>query len=78
MEEIINMSLNQTLSRTIITSLTTLIVVLILFVWGGEVIKYFAFALIVGVVTGTYSSIFVASPFMLYLSLKYPMQEEGE
>jgi len=78
MEEIVNMSLNQTLSRTIVTSLTTLIVVLILFIWGGEVIKYFAFALIVGVITGTYSSIFVASPFMLYLSLKYPMQEEGE
>ena len=78
MEEIVNLSLNQTLSRTIITSLTTLVVVVILFIWGGEVIKYFAFALIIGVLTGTYSSIFVASPFMLYLSSKYPMGDKGE
>ncbi len=61
---IINRSLNQTLSRTIITSLTTLIVVTILFIWGGEVIKDFAFALIIGVSIGTYSSIFVASPIV--------------
>lgn len=78
MEEIVNLSLNQTLSRTIITSLTTLIVVLILFIWGGEVIKYFAFALIIGVITGTYSSIFIASPFMLYLRSRYTKAVEGE
>ena len=71
MTEIANLSLNQTLSRTIITSLTTLIVVLILYFIGGEVIKYFAFALIIGVLTGTYSSIFVASPFMLYMKSNY-------
>ena len=67
---IINKSLNASLSRTIITSLTTLMVVLILFLFGGEVIKNFAFALIVGVVIGTYSSIFIASPVMQYFEVK--------
>jgi preprotein translocase subunit SecF len=64
--EIVNLSLNETLSRTVITSLTTMMVVVILFIWGGEVINLFSFALIVGVFIGTYSSIFVASPVMLY------------
>ncbi len=63
--EIINMSINQTLSRTTLTSLTTLFVVLCLFLFGGAVIKDFAFALMVGIITGTYSSIFVASPLLL-------------
>mgnify|MGYP001293744586 CR=1 FL=1 len=76
MEEIANISLNQTLSRTIITSFTTLLVVLILFFIGGEVIKYFAFALIIGVLVGTYSSIFIASPFMLFLKSKIKIEEE--
>ena len=76
LKELSNLSLNQTLSRTIITSLTTLIVVIILYYIGGEVIKYFAFALIIGVLVGTYSSIFVASPFMLYLKSKYKIKEE--
>ena len=76
MNEIANLSLNQTLSRTIITSLTTLIVVSILYYIGGEVIKYFAFALIIGVLIGSYSSIFIASPFMLYLKSKLPVEEE--
>lgn len=58
----INLSINQTLSRTILTSGTTLMVVLSLFFWGGPGINNFAFALLVGVVVGTYSSIFVASP----------------
>ena len=62
---VLNISLNQTLNRTIITSLTTLSVVLILLFFGGEVIKPFAFALTVGLVVGTYSSIFVASPVVL-------------
>ena len=66
--EIVNLSLNETLSRTVITSLTTMMVVVILFIWGGEVINLFAFALIVGVFIGTYSSIFVASPVMLYFA----------
>ncbi len=66
LQEVVNGSLNDTLSRTVITSLTTMMVVVILFIWGGEVINRFAFALIVGVFIGTYSSIFVASPVMLY------------
>jgi preprotein translocase subunit SecF len=67
---IVNKSLNETLSRTIITSLTTLIVVTILFFFGGEVLRSFAFALIVGIVIGTYSSIFVASPIVVEWQLK--------
>tara|TARA_B100000315_G_scaffold176385_1_gene164895 strand:+ start:27817 stop:28719 length:903 start_codon:yes stop_codon:yes gene_type:complete len=64
-EHIINFSINQTLSRTILTSLTTLIVVLALFFLGGEVIHDFSFALMIGVFVGTYSSIFIASPVLL-------------
>jgi preprotein translocase subunit SecF len=64
-ESIINTSINQTLSRTILTSGTTLMVVIILYLFGGEVIHNFAFALIVGVVIGTYSSIFIASPIVV-------------
>jgi len=62
---IINRSLNQTLSRTIITSLTTLVVVVILYISGSEIIKDFSFALIIGVSIGTYSSIFVAIPIVV-------------
>ena len=65
-DEVVNISLNETLNRTVITSLTTMMVVVILFVWGGKVINLFAFALIVGVFVGTYSSLFVASPVMTY------------
>ena len=63
--EFINQSLNSTLSRTINTSLTTFFVLLIIFLFGGEVIKGFMFALMVGVIVGTYSSLFVASPIMV-------------
>jgi preprotein translocase subunit SecF len=63
--EIINSSINETLSRTILTSLTVFIVVVILFFLGGEVIHDFAFAMIVGVFVGTYSSIFIATPIVL-------------
>ena len=63
--EIVDLSVNQCLSRTLLTSLTTLIVVLTLYVIGGAVIHDFAFALIVGVVVGTYSSIFIASPILV-------------
>lgn len=62
---IINRSINQSLSRTIITSMTTFVVVFTLYVAGGEVIKYFAFAMIIGVIVGTYSSIFIASPVLV-------------
>jgi preprotein translocase subunit SecF len=67
---IINRSINETLSRTIITSLTTLLVVTILFFFGGEVLRSFAFALIIGIIIGTYSSIFIASPFIVDWQLK--------
>ena len=63
--EVMNGALNSTLSRTINTSLTTFVVLLIIFIFGGEVIRGFMFALMVGVVVGTYSSLFVASPIML-------------
>jgi preprotein translocase subunit SecF len=62
---IINKSINQTLSRTILTSFTTLLVVICLFLMGSEVIKPFAFALFVGIITGTYSTIYIASPIIL-------------
>ncbi len=67
-EEVINMAINSTLSRTIITSLTTLFVMVVLFLFGGASIKGFAFAMVVGVLVGTYSSIFVATPIMSDLS----------
>ncbi|NQT27867.1 protein translocase subunit SecF [candidate division KSB1 bacterium] len=62
---LVNKSINQVLSRTVITSATTFLVVLILFIAGGEVIKGFAFAMMIGVLVGTYSSIFVASPVVI-------------
>ena len=65
--DMVNHSINQTLSRTLLTSITTLIVVLLLYAFGGDGIHAFAFALVVGVLVGTYSSIFVASPILLYL-----------
>jgi preprotein translocase SecF subunit len=66
-DEIVNRSINATLSRTVVTSVTTLIVVSILFLFGGEVLRGFSFALIIGVIIGTYSSIFVASPTIVEL-----------
>lgn len=69
-ETIVNTSVNQSLTRTIITSLTTLVVVAILYFFGGSVIHNFAFALIVGVLIGTYSSIFVASPIVVDWELR--------
>jgi preprotein translocase subunit SecF len=66
-EEVINRSINATLSRTIITSGSTLLVVLVLFIFGGEVLRGFTFALLVGIGIGTYSSIFVASPIVIEL-----------
>tara|TARA_B100000686_G_scaffold153558_1_gene161004 strand:+ start:60395 stop:61321 length:927 start_codon:yes stop_codon:yes gene_type:complete len=68
--EIINTSINQSLNRTIITSLTTFLVVLVLFIIGGEVIHTFAFAMIIGVLVGTYSSIYVASPIVQKMGTK--------
>ncbi|MES9946508.1 MAG: protein translocase subunit SecF [Candidatus Thiodiazotropha sp.] len=78
--EIINTSVNQTLSRTLITSGTTLLVLLALFLFGGEIIHGFALALIVGVVIGTYSSIYVASSSVIFMGVSradlMPVQKE--
>jgi preprotein translocase subunit SecF len=79
--EIVNSSLNQTLSRTLMTSLTTMLVLAALFVFGGEIIHGFAFALIIGVLVGTYSSIYVASTAVLLLGISkadlMPVVKEG-
>lgn len=63
--QVINDGINQVLSRTLVVSLTALLVIVALYLWGGEVIHDFAFALMIGVIVGTYSSIFVASPLLL-------------
>lgn len=76
---ILNMSINQTLSRTLMTSMTTLLVLLALFFLGGEVIHGFAFTLIVGIVIGTYSSIYVASTALLMMNIsKHDFLEEAK
>jgi preprotein translocase subunit SecF len=63
--DLINVSVNQTLSRTILTNLTVFAVVIVLFVWGGDVINDFAFAMLIGSISGTYSTIYIASPIIL-------------
>ena len=76
-EEVMNASINETLSRTILTSSTTLAVILALFILGGGVIHDFAFAILVGVLVGTYSSIFVASPVILIWESKFANRSKG-
>jgi preprotein translocase subunit SecF len=68
-KDILNLSINQTISRTLVTSLTTLLVLFALFFFGGEIIHGFAFALIIGVVIGTYSSIYIASSTLLMMNI---------
>ena len=68
--EIVNQSINESLSRTVVTSLTTLFVVLTLYLFGGNVLQYFSFAMIIGVLVGTYSSIFIASNIVVYMNKK--------
>ncbi len=79
--QIMNASINQTLRRTVLTSATTLLVVLTLLIIGGEVIRGFAAALLIGIVVGTYSSVFVASPAVLMLGISredmLPVKKEG-
>ena len=75
---IVNRSINETLNRTFVTSITTLAVVLVLFFYGGVVLKPFAFTLVIGIIIGTYSSIFIASPVMLFFEEKYPIPEFKE
>jgi preprotein translocase subunit SecF len=80
-EQVVNKSINQILGRTVMTSLTTLLVLIVLFFAGGELIHNFAVALIVGVFVGTYSSIYIASTTALYLGISkadlMPVQKEG-
>lgn len=75
LKKLLNLSINQSLSRTIITSLTTLIVVVVLFVWGGSVIHSFTFVLLVGIIVGTYSSDFIATP-VVYSWARSKMRRE--
>ena len=71
LEETLNLSVNQTLSRTVLTSITTILALLSLYFLGGDVIRPFAFAMLIGVLVGTYSSIFIASPMLLFLETRY-------
>jgi preprotein translocase subunit SecF len=68
--ELLDLSINQTLSRTFITGLTTIIVLVVLYILGGEVLRGFSFAMLFGVIIGTYSSVFVAVPLLLYLDVR--------
>ncbi|CAN0579372.1 unnamed protein product, partial [Ectocarpus sp. 12 AP-2014] len=70
LKDVLNLSINETLSRTVMTSVTTLLALISLFVLGGDVIRGFVFAMIWGVIIGTYSSVFVASTILLYLGVK--------
>jgi len=76
--EISNLSINETLSRTIITSLTTLLALLSIFFFGGEILKGFSFAMILGVIFGTYSSIFIANPILIKLNVNQKSVLKGE
>ena len=76
--EICNMSVNETLSRTLITSVTTLLALLSIFILGGTILKGFSFAMILGVLIGTYSSIFIASPILKYLKVSSKTLEKKE
>ncbi|MCB0698698.1 MAG: hypothetical protein KDC11_02580, partial [Chitinophagaceae bacterium] len=73
---VINRAINDTLSRTIMTSLTVFLTILILFIFGGEVTRGFAFAMLIGIFTGTYSSIFVAAPVLIDMDKKDKLKDE--
>ncbi len=76
--EIANISINETLSRTIITSITTLLALLSIYVLGGEILRGFSFAMILGVIIGTYSSMFVASPVLKFLKVSFKTLEKDD
>lgn len=76
MKETINSALNSTLGRTVNTSLSTFIVLLVIFLFGGDAIKGFVFALMIGIVVGTYSSLFIATPLVIDLAKKNPIKME--
>ena len=77
-EEISNLSINETLSRTLITSATTLLALFAIFILGGEILRGFSFAMIIGVIIGTYSSIFVAAPILKYFKVSYKTMQKDE
>jgi preprotein translocase subunit SecF len=76
--DIANLSINETLARTIITSVTTLLALVSIFILGGEILRGFSFAMILGVLIGTYSSIFVASPILKYFKVSYKTIEKED
>ena len=76
--EIANLSINETLSRTVITSVTTLLALFSIYILGGEILRGFSFAMILGVLIGTYSSIFVASPMLKFFKVTYKTLEKEE
>ena len=78
-QELTNLSINETLSRTLITSVTTLLALFSIFLFGGEILKGFSFAMILGVILGTYSSIYIANPILIFLrvSQKTLIKEEN-
>ena len=77
-DEIANLSINETLSRTIITSATTLLALISIYILGGEILRGFSFAMILGVIIGTYSSIFVAAPVLKYFNVSYKTMEKDK
>ena len=76
--DIANLSINETLARTIITSVTTLLALISIYILGGEILRGFSFAMILGVLIGTYSSIFVASPILKFFKVSYKTLEKDE
>ncbi len=76
--EVSNISINETLARTIITSITTLLALFSIYILGGEILRGFSFAMILGVIIGTYSSIFVASPVLKFFKVSYKTLEKDE
>ena len=76
--DISNLSINETLARTIITSITTLLALISIYILGGEILRGFSFAMILGVIIGTYSSIFVASPILKFLKVSYKTLEKED
>ena len=76
--DISNLSINETLARTIITSVTTLLALVSIYILGGEILRGFSFAMILGVIIGTYSSIFVAAPILKFFKVSYKTLEKEE
>jgi preprotein translocase SecF subunit len=76
--DVSNLSINETLSRTIITSVTTLLALISIYILGGEILRGFSFAMILGVIIGTYSSMFVAAPILKFFKVNYKTLEKEE